>query len=317
MEGKIGQQEEGIEVNKIRTVLGDIDSGKMGSTYTHEHIYCNPYTARKDPTLAITDIEKSIEELKRFKDAGGSTLVEGTAIDYGRNPEKLAYASHKSEVHLIATTGYYLHDYNPQEIDEIEPEDIAEKLICDIQEGMDGTHIKAGQIKCAVSLRFIHQNEKKCLKAAAMAQKETKAPIWIHHGGMLGTKILNILEEAGADLEKVVLGHMDRNPDPYEYRKIASMGCYMSIDNIARVYRYPIQTNINMLGDLIDLGYLNKIVISGDFGRSDYFESNGGGPGLTYLLKQFIPRIQESLTLSDDDIQQIMVKNPQKIYGCF
>ena len=92
----------------VRTVLGDVDAEEMGFTYTHEHIYCNPYTAGKDPTLAITDIEGSIRELRLFAEAGGTTLVEGTAADYGRDPQKLVYASRQSGVHLIATAGFYL-----------------------------------------------------------------------------------------------------------------------------------------------------------------------------------------------------------------
>lgn len=301
----------------FRSVLGDVDVEEMGKTYTHEHVYCNPYTAKIDPSLAITDIESSIEELKRFKEAGGNTLVEGTAIDYRRDPQKLAYASKQSGVHLIATTGYYLYDHNPKSLEKMTAEEIAEKFIYEIQEGMDETGLRAGQIKCAVSIRFIHQNERKCLEAAAIAQKKTNAPIWIHHGGMLGIEILRILDEAGADLSKVVLGHMDRNPDPYEYKKIAKMGSFLSIDNMARVYRYPIQTNIDMLGDLINEGCLDRIVISADFGRNNYFEANGGGPGFTYILKHFIPRLQESLGLTKEDIQKIIVENPKKIYGCF
>lgn len=301
----------------FRTVLGDIEADKIGITYTHEHVYCNPHTAKEDPTLAITDIEGSIEELKSFKEAGGSALVEGTVIDYGRNPEKMAYASERSGVHLIATTGYYLYDYHPEELLKLDAEAIAEDFIREIQQGMDETGIRAGQIKCAVSLRYIHENEKKCLKAAAIAQQKTKAPIWIHHGGIMGIEILRFLEKSGADLSKVVLGHMDRNPDPYDYKRIAKMGSFLSIDNLARAYRYPLQTNVDMLGDLLKEGCLNQIVISGDFGRSNYFKANGGGPGLTWILEYFLPRIQESLGLTEEEIRIMMEENPKRIYGCF
>lgn len=130
----------------FRTVLGDVEADKIGITYTHEHVYCNPHTAKEDPTLAITNIESSIEELKSFKEAGGSALVEGTVIDYGRNPEKMAYASEKSGVHLIATTGYYLYNYHPEKLLKLDAEAIAEKFIQEIQQGMDKTGIRAGQI---------------------------------------------------------------------------------------------------------------------------------------------------------------------------
>lgn len=304
-------------MNCIRTVLGDVDAKEMGFAYTHEHIYCSPYTAKKDPTLAITDIEGSIRELRLFSKAGGSALVEGTAIDYGRDPKKLVYASRQSGVHLIATTGFYLYDHNPEFIDDMSTEGLAELFSREIEEGMDKTTVRAGQIKCAVSPRFLHPREEKCLRAAARAQQKTNAPIWIHHGGMMGDEILKILDRCGADLSKVVLGHMDRNPDPYEYKKIASMGSFLSVDNIARIYRYPVQTNIDMILDLIEEGYLNRLLISADFGRSNYFKANGGGPGLEYLLEKFIPRLKESAGITENEIRTMFVENPKKVYGCF
>lgn len=304
-------------MNKIRTVLGDIPAEKIGMTYTHEHIYSNPYTSMKDSTLAIIDIDLTIEEMKRFKNAGGNTIIEGTAIDYGRNPEMLYKASKETGVNLIATTGYYLHDHNPKMIKDISVKDLANIFINDIFYGMDNTNIKAGQIKCAVSPLFIHENEEKCLKAAAYAQKKTNAPIWIHHGGIMGMDILDILEENGADLSKVVLGHVDRNPDSYDYKRIAKRGCYISVDNLARIYRYPLDENIRVLKNLLDMGKLDRIFISADFGRYTYYKAYGGGPGLEYILKSFIPRFKEECGLSQTDIDQIFRVNPMNVYGCF
>lgn len=301
----------------FRSVLGDVKREYMGTTYTHEHVFCKPYTADKDPTLAIDNLILSAQELKLFKAAGGTTLVEGTTIDYGRNPLMLVKASQISDVHLIASTGYYLFDHHPIALADTSIEEVAQLFIKEIEVGMGDTQIKAGQIKCAVSLRFIHPNERICLVAAAKAQKVTNAPIWIHHGGMLGEEILDILEDSGADLEKVVLGHMDRNPDPYEYRRIAKKGCYLSIDNLARVHRYPIQTNIDMLKDLFDMGYMDKVVISADFGRTAYLISYGGGPGFSYILASFIQRLMEQCQINRNDIDTLFIKNPENIYAVF
>ena len=301
----------------FRTVLGDVDADKIGYVYTHEHLYCDPYIAKKDSTLAITDIDLSVKELENFRNAGGSTLVEATAIDYGRNPQMLVKASQASGIHVIATTGYYLYDFHPESVKNADPETLAELFIKEVTEGMGDTNIRAGQIKCAVSARFIHPDEEKLLRAAVRAQKVTNAPIWIHHGGMEGMEILDILEEEGADIGRVVLGHMDRNPDPYEYKKIAKRGCFMSIDNVARLYRYPVQDNVDMLKDLLDMGCLEKIMISADFGRTTYLESYGGGPGFAYLLSRFAPRIKEECHLSQKDIDTLFSKNPMKVYACF
>lgn len=110
---------------------------------------------------------------------------------------------------------------------------------------------------------------------------------------------------------------MDRNPDPYEYKRIASMGSFLSVDNIARVYRYPVQTNIDMILDLIEEGYLERLLVSADFGRSNYFKANGGGPGLEYIINKFIPRLKESGGITENEIRTNFVENPNKVYGCF
>lgn len=101
----------------------------------------------------ITDIEGSIRELRLFAEAGGSALVEGTAADYGRDPQKLVYASRQSGVHLIATAGFYLFDHNPDFIDDISTEELAELFIREIEEGMDGTEIdRVGEVLPALHL---------------------------------------------------------------------------------------------------------------------------------------------------------------------
>lgn len=300
---------------KFRSVAGDIDAVQIGNTYTHEHIYCDPRPIYTDETLALTDIDKIVKELKIFKQAGGATIVDGTASDYGRNPDALLRASQLSGVNIIATTGFYLFDFHPQWLSEAAVECIADHFDKELTEGMSGTTICAGQIKCAVSATFIHPREEKILRAAALSQKNTGAPIWIHHAGMMGTEIIGILEKAGADLTHVVLGHMDRNPDTYEFKRIAAFGSMMSIDNIARIYRYPIQTNVDALRCLLEMGCLNRVLLSADFGRTSYLESYGGGPGFRFLLTRFADRLRDELGLSQDEIDTLFIRNPQAVYA--
>lgn len=304
-------------MKKIRTVLGDIAGSNIGMTYTHEHLYCNPYTARKDETLAIKDVDLTISELRDFKKSGGNTIIEATPIDYGRSPEMLKRASLSSGVNIIASTGFYLYDHNPIGLPEMALEQVAGLFEKEIVLGMDDTNIKAGQIKCAVSTLMIHPNEKKVLRAAAIAQKRTNVPIWVHHAGFLGNEVLDELERGGADLTKVVLGHIDRNPDPYVYKKVARRGCCLSVDNLARVYRYPLQANIDVIMDLLDNGYMNNLFVSADFGRHSYYKAYGGGPGLVFILDYFIPRLIEQCKLTQNDIKTIFEVNPKRMYACF
>ncbi|XBS70355.1 hypothetical protein ABK905_03595 [Acerihabitans sp. KWT182] len=225
--------------------------------------------------------------------------------------------SEYSGVNIIGSTGNFLAEFNEEELRYASVDEIAARYISDIEEGVGDQKIKAGQIKCATSLRVIHPVEYKTLDASVIAQKKTNAPIWVHHGGILGVEIAHYLESKGADLSKVILGHTDRNPDHYEHLKIAKTGINLSVDNLARVVRYPVQENIDVIKNLLDNGFLEHIFISADFGRYTYYKSYGGGPGLEYILGTFVPRLQEQLGLSQAEIETLFVHSPQRVFCQF
>ena len=56
------------------------------------------------------------------------------------------------------------------------------------------------------------ENEKKVLKAVAVAQAETGAPVIIHPGRhpTAPAEALNVLQEAGGDARRTVMSHLDR-----------------------------------------------------------------------------------------------------------
>lgn len=302
-------------MNKIRTVLGDIDSAKVGQTYPHEHLFT--IHPSDDKTLTISDDEKTTKEVITFKKIGGNTIIDGTPADLGRNLRSLKKISKDSKVNIVASTGNYLFDFMSEKENQMTEEELADHYISEVLRGEEGTGIKVGQIKVAVSLRFIHEQERKQLEAAAKAQKRTNAPIWIHHGGILGVEIANILKNAGADLSKVILGHIDRNPDFYDHLEILKTGMNVSVDNLARVTRYPVQTNIDVIKNVIDHGYIDKLFISADFGRTSYYEAYGGGPGLRYIFDSFYPRMIDQLKLNSNEIEMLKNKNVEMVYGQF
>ena len=73
----------------VRTMRGDIQPEEMGFTYAHEHIVCVPayWKERGQDDLLLDDPEKSYEEVAAAKRAGIDTIVDATAIDYGRQPQ--------------------------------------------------------------------------------------------------------------------------------------------------------------------------------------------------------------------------------------
>ena len=76
----------------IRTFFKDIDPGDLGFTYSHEHIVCIPqyWKEKNEDDLLLDDPEKSKLDVLDFKELGGKTIVDATAIDYGRHVEEVA-----------------------------------------------------------------------------------------------------------------------------------------------------------------------------------------------------------------------------------
>lgn len=304
-------------MKKIRTVLGDIDKEKLGFTYSHEHLIAIPPETQKDRDLELSNYDKSLEELMNFKEVGGETLVESSTLDYGRNVELLVKMAKTSGVNIVATTGFNKHIYFPKWVEEKTIEEIAEVLVDHIENGIDRNHGKAGFIKTGSWYNMIHPLEEKVTRAAARAHLKTGAPIWVHtEAGTMGNEMLDILEEEGADLTKVAIGHSDRNADPYYHLKLAERGAYVQFDGPGKVKYYPDSVRVDLIKNLINNGFLKQLLISGDMGRQSYLHAYGGGPGFRFIIQKFIPRLMDE-GISKSHIDTIFIENPSTWLGQF
>ena len=92
----------------IRTLLGDIEPEKLGVTYSHEHIKCEPpyWKEKGEDDLLLDDFKKSLKEVEDFKKAGGNSIIDATVIDYGRDSNSVAKISQETGVHIVGTTGF-------------------------------------------------------------------------------------------------------------------------------------------------------------------------------------------------------------------
>jgi 5-phospho-D-xylono-1,4-lactonase len=298
------------KIGKVRTVLGDIEATRMGFTYSHEHLIAVPPESQKDRDLELSDYDKSLQELMYFKEAGGQTLVEASPLDYGRDVGLLKRMSEASGVHIVATTGFNKHIYFPDWVSERSIEDLSELLIREITEGVDSAGIRAGFLKSGSWYNLIHPLEEKVTRAVARAQLETGAPVWLHtEAGTMGLEMLDILEGEGVDLSKVAVGHSDRNADPYYHLQLAKRGVYVQFDGPGKVKYYPDSTRVALIKNLLEHGFGERLLISGDMGRQSYLHAYGGGPGFRYILTKFIPRLRDE-GIGQEEIDTIFVENP-------
>ncbi len=344
-------------VGKIQTVLGSIEPDALGTTLTHEHLLIDLAPVFSPPTEAVArdlyeapvtpqsseilgyiryhnaanrdnsrllDVQTAIDEANLYKQFGGVSLVDATSIGIARDPLGLARISRATGVNVIMGAAFYVNDAHPPYVAERSAEQLAERIIRDVTQGVDDTGIRSGiigEVGCSWPLT---DSERKVLTAAAIAQRATGAPILIHPGRdeQSPIRIIDALDADGADLSRTIIGHLDRTVFEREtLAAIGEAGCYFEWDLFgSEGAHYRLNPNIDHPNDatkladiawLISEGYGERIVIAHDI-CSRHRLLKYGGHGYFYILAQIVPMMRRR-GFTEESIDNILVHNPARI----
>lgn len=295
------------------TVLGPIAPHSLGLTLHHEHVVARPRGAgAEDPDLLLDDPERALAELEQAFDAGLRAIVDMTPADYGRDVEALASIARRSRVHVVATTGHHKDKHAAPFLAGATTEEIAARNVREVIEGIDGTSVRAGVIKAGTSLNAITVVEERVLRAAAWAAVATGAPVSTHtERGTMALEQLAILESEGLDPARVVVGHLDFTLDEAYLRRVLETGAFVSFDQVSKTKYAPDAARAAMVWRLVEAGYSDQLLLSGDLARRSYLRAYGGGPGLTFLVERF-PRYLYDAGLDGATVRRLYVDNPAR-----
>lgn len=313
------QEFKGAIMKKIQTVLGKIEPGDLGITYGHEHLIFQPPEPYRseDPDLVLDDIQTAVKELGFFQSAGGKSIVEMSTVDLSRDPVGLKKISEATGVNVVAATGFNKGKFCEGMVADKSIEDLAERMVKDLTEGIDNTNVKAGLIKASSSKDKMTAGEVKVFQAAVQAHLKTGAPVSTHtEAGTLALEQIRILVDGGVNPGRILIGHLDRKLEKDYLLSVAQTGVYMGIDQICKEKYYPDRERIRLIKLLIEAGYGKQIVLSADMARKSYWPSYGfgKGPGLTYILWRFVPwMIEEGITLEAVDL--MLIHNPARLFA--
>jgi len=255
----------------VESVLGTLDSSKLGFTLMHEHIIGAaagiPQTYPE--LLGKGHVDRIVDELKQVKQAGINTIVDATTFDLGRDASLLAEVSRKSGVNLIATTGWWLEV--PRILGNFSIDQFTELFLREIRIGINGTPIKAGILKSAADIGGVTPAGETTLRAVARAHLQTKVPIMLHSYplGQVGRSQLAILKEEGVDLKWVKVDHCTDTTDMEYLGWLLEQGCYLGMDkypgtDVAPNFSVSPLARIKTLKALIDAGYSSRLLLSHD-----------------------------------------------------
>lgn len=299
----------------IRTVNADIHPDELGVTYAHEHLITSPPSNVTDTDLKMDSEAAATIELATFKQAGGDTLIEMTTPEYGRQPEAMRRLSTATGVHVVCTTGWIKEKFFKPRVEGRSIDDLADEMIRDVLEGMDGTTARAGVIKGGSSRDEITPLEENVFKAAARAHRETGAPISTHtEAGTMALEQIDLLTAEGVAPERILIGHMDRKLEWDYHLQVARRGVGLGFDQFSKEKYAPDKVRIEFIQRLVEAGHGEQIFIAGDLARRSYWTSYGGGPGLTFILWRIVPWMREC-GLSQTAIDAMLVDNPRRLFA--
>ncbi|RAJ10221.1 phosphotriesterase family protein [Arenibacter echinorum] len=310
----------------FRTVLGDKPTSEMGLTYSHEHIIIeDSYVTAAHPEFLLNDVHKITEELKSFYRAGGRTVVDTMPSNCGRNILKSVEVSQSSGVNIIVPTGIHLEIYYPENHwrYQYSEDQMTELFIDDIEKGIDQfdysgpfvkrTQYKAGLIKLATGDGPITPHQEKIFRAVVNAHLETGAPILTHTNfGKQALEQAKLFKKLGANLQHVVLSHVDRAKELNYNMAVLDMGVRLEYDSAFRWKEQEPNYTLNLLENLLPK-YPDQITLGMDMAKNAYWKSYGGSPGLNYLIET-IPQFLKSKGL-EEHYKKVFFDNPKRLYA--
>lgn len=306
----------------IRTVWKDISPDEIGHAQCHEHIWLNRgASCTVNPALCMDDHGRSLKELKDYRQAGGSLIVDAQPTGCGRSLSELAKLSQESGVHIVAVAGFHKKEFFDNLLLLSWPEErLADLYIREVTDGGSDSDqasslYRAGMLKAAADGDW--QSDpvyRKLFEAVAHAAVQTGAPVMIHTEK--GNDILELIrwfQERGIAPKRLLICHLDRTHyDPAFHKEALSTGCFLCYDSICRYKYVSEQEELHLLLSMKQAGFLEQIVLSLDTTNQRLRSYYAKDLGLDYIRTTFIPRLKEH-GFTDGEIRQMCSTNAGKI----
>jgi len=308
----------------INSVLGPLDTSRLGFTLMHEHVMSSTAGAYRDypELLGENPVEKGVEALKKAKEGGVDTIVDMTTLDLGRDVTYLAEVSKKSGVNIIAVTGWWLD--TPRAFTGVSADQLSDLFVKEVTDGISGTRIKAGILKAAADIQGVTPALETVLRAVARAHHKTLAPIVLHSysPGQVARQQIAILRDEGINLKRVKIDHSNDTTDVEYLTWILEQGCYLGLDRYPGRNTSPL-ARTKTLKALIDAGYKDKLCISHDITAVGVKAANPEVPdevrlrtnphGYLYIKNVVFPQLKE-MGVSDRVIRDLCITGPHNFF---
>lgn len=317
---------------QVMSVTGPISSNELGFTLPHEHIYLDLMRDRFYINNFLSDMEMAEIEVRRYADAGGKTLVDLTSgglkgidqdlpfdseLNLLKHPEAIRAMAEKTGLNIVLGCGWYRESYYEPRLWQMKTDEMAEEIVRDLTEGIDGTEVRAGIIgEIGAHFNRLSPIEERVLRAAGRAQVKTGVGLVTHATlGPHGLDQLDVLLQEGVDPRRVAIAHSGAFPIHKYHAEIARRGAYVSFDRMGMLpifNEFERSRTLRLIKMIIDAGHVDNLLLSHDVCyRSDY--AMNGGAGYDYLSTQGMAILGGEIGLTEEQFHTIMYDNPKRL----
>ncbi len=313
----------------VNGVQGPIEAEELGLTLIHEHFFSGDEAVTAQWPHARDherEYELALESAEAVKGHGVRTVVEPTSMLLGRDVAALERLAADTGLQIVPCTGIYTYDYLPQFLLNRDEDFIAGLFVHDLEQGIQGTAIKAAFLKCAADEPGVTANVEKVHRAVARASVQTGAPIMAHSRPASNTapRQIEILLEEGVAPEKIQIAHTGDSDDLGYIEGLLEAGVWIGMDRYGLDIFLPTEKRNATMTALLEKGHADRIFLSQDFdipiaNGLDWYppelvaqlEPVAKDWSMTFLFESVIPALQQA-GMSDEQLQTIMVENPKR-----
>jgi phosphotriesterase-related protein len=236
------------------------------------------------------------------------------------------------ERNLEAATGIYTYDIVPryfryrgpalnEALGTEVPDPMIDMFVADITEGIAGTGVRAGMLKCAIDEEGLTPGVERVMRAVARAHHETGVPITVHthpvsRAGLLVKQVM--CDEEGVDPARVVLGHSGDTTDTDHLARLADAGFVLGMDRFGLNFDTTFEARADTLVRMCERGYAERMVLSQDAACfNDWIDPNVMAflPQWNYLHigEEVLPHIRER-GVTEAQIEAMLVDTPRAFF---
>jgi len=319
----------------VPTLAGPVETANLGTVLMHEHIFLmnadmqGAYPGFNNWWRDI-EIPRAREVLRQVKQAGIDTLVDLTPLGLGRDIEAMEQAASGTGLQVIACTGLYTSRDLPWPLRMLGPgtivggSDPLDQLFTrDITEGIGGTSIKAGILKCATDADGMLPDIERVVRACARVSRETGCPISTHTHSTLGFGLeqQEIFRQEGVELARTIIGHSGDHNDLDYLERLIDGGSLIGMDRFGTGLRPPsTEVRVHTVAKLCERGYADRMILSHDTCCSDdwypaefdYWQMPPVDRFL-YMPKVVVPMLKER-GVTQGQIDQMLIHTPRVFF---